>query len=246
MIVVTGPERISAPAHSFGIRAAISHTALVSNPPDNSQIDAIRASYDRVADAYAEAIFHELAHKPFDCHLLKRFAAATASSGPVIEIGCGPGQVARFLRDLGAAVSGIDLSPSMVEQARRLNPDIPFGTGDMTALDLEDASVAAIVAFYAIVNLTAELRQKAFHEMARVLAPGGHLLISFHVGGEVLGVKELWGRPIEMNFYLLDPDIIRDELQNEGFTVRELAIRQPYPPAVEHQTRRAYLWAKKV
>jgi SAM-dependent methyltransferase len=213
--------------------------------PGGSPIDAIRTGYDRVADAYAEAIYHELKNKPFDREILERFAATVPGRGAVVEIGCGPGQVARFLHDLGVEVSGMDLSAGMVEQARRLNPEITFRTGDMTALDLDDCTVAGIAAFYAIVNLTDELRQKAFREMARVLAPGGQLLLSFHVGGEVLGVKELWGRPIEMNFYLLDPDMIRAELQGAGLAVEELIVREAYAPEVEHQTRRAYLWARK-
>jgi len=240
-----GPERVRAPAHCFAAALRIGHTAQVSNPPDSSQLDAIRTSYDRVADAYAEAIFDELDKKPFDRELLKRFAAATSGCGAVVEIGCGPGQVARFLRDLDADVSGIDLSSGMVEQARRLNPNIAFRIGDMTALDCENGSIAAIVGFYAIVNLAPELRRRAFREMARVLAPGGQLLLGFHVGGEVLSESELWGRPIEMDFYLLDPEIIRAELQSEGFVVQELAIREPYAPDVEHQTRRAYLWVRK-
>jgi SAM-dependent methyltransferase len=219
-------------------------TALVTESPSRSSIEAIRTSYDRVADAYTRAIFHELENKPFDREILTRFAEA-AGDGRVLEIGCGPGHVARFLRDLGADVSGIDLSLGMVEQARRLSPDIPFAIGDMTALDLEDDSVAAIVAFYAIVNLMAELRQRAFREMARVLAPGGLLLLSFHIGAEVIDPKEMWGKPVEMSFYMLDPEEIRVELQRAGFVVEELAVRDPYAPEVEHQTRRAYLWSRK-
>ena len=208
-------------------------------------LDAIRVSYDRIADAYAEAIFNELDGKPFDRDLLTRFAAATAGVGPVCDMGCGPGQVARFLRDLGVDAFGLDLSPGMLDQARRLNPDIPFHEGDMTALDLEDGALGAIAAFYAIVNLNAETRLRVFREMARVLAPGGLLLLSFHVGSEVLDVKELWGRPIDMSFYLLDPAMIGAELTRAGFAIEELTMRDPYAPEVEHQTRRAYVWARK-
>jgi ubiquinone/menaquinone biosynthesis C-methylase UbiE len=210
-----------------------------------SRLEAIRTSYDRVATAFTEAIFNELDKKPFDRELLRRFALATSGRGAMVEIGCGPGQVSRFLRDHGATVSGIDLSSAMVEQAERLNPDIQFRVGDMTALDLPDGSVAAIVAFYAIVNLTGALRQRAFSEMARVLAPGGELLLSFHVGDEVLDPKEMWGKPVEMSFYMLDPAKIRNELQSVGLSVKELIEREPYAPEVEHQTRRAYLWARK-
>lgn len=211
---------------------------------NSSAIDAIRASYDRVADAYTEAIFRELENKPFDREILTRFAASVGG-GRLIEIGCGPGHVARFLRDRGANVAGIDLSVGMVENARRLNPDIPFQVGDMTALNLEDGSVAAIAAFYAIVNLTADLRHRAFRDFARVLTPEGQLLLSFHIGDEVISPKDMWGKPVEMNFYMLNPEMIRGELEREGFAVEELTIREPYSPEVEHQTRRGYVWARK-
>jgi SAM-dependent methyltransferase len=211
---------------------------------DPSAIDSIRTSYDRVADAYAEAIFDELKEKPFDREQLARFAAATAG-GRVCDMGCGPGQVARFLREAGADVFGLDLSPGMIAEARRLNPGIEFREGDMLALPLEDGSLAGIAAFYAIVNLPPEVRPRAFAEMARALGPGGRLLLTFHIGGESLGVKELWGRPITMNFYLLDPGVIRRELEETGFAIEEHLEREPYSPKVEHQSRRAYLFARK-
>jgi hypothetical protein len=81
--------------------------------------------------------------------------------------------------------------------------------------------------------------------MARALGPGGRLLLTFHIGGESLGVKELWGRPITMNFYLLDPGVIRRELEETGFAIEEHLEREPYSPKVEHQSRRAYLFARK-
>jgi SAM-dependent methyltransferase len=211
---------------------------------DHSPIDAIRTSYDRIADAYADAIFDELKHKPFDRDLLTRFATATAGRGPVCDMGCGPGQVARFLHDAGAQVSGLDLSPGMIEQARRLNSGIDFRAGNMLALDLPDASLAGIAAFYAIVNLPAPLRPRAFREMARVLQPDGMLLLTFHIGGAVLGAKELWGRPITMEFYTLNRSTIESEITAAGLEIVEVVERDPYPPPIEHQSRRAYLFAR--
>src|SRR4051794_520906 len=95
--------------------------------------DDVRGSYDRVAGEYAAHLADELDHKPLDRALLLRFAELVAG-GAVCELGCGPGHVARFLHDAGVAVSGIDLSPRMVEEARKLNPGIDFRVGDMLAL----------------------------------------------------------------------------------------------------------------
>jgi trans-aconitate methyltransferase len=95
----------------------------------NDVTQSIRNSYDRLADEYARRMFNELQHKPFDRELLGRFAAEVAGHGEVCDMGCGPGHVARYLRDAGAKVFGLDLSPRMLEEARRLNPDISFQEG---------------------------------------------------------------------------------------------------------------------
>ncbi len=207
--------------------------------------DPIRESYDRIADEYARRIFNELQHKPLDRQLLNRFAAEVAGRGEVCDLGCGPGHVARFLRDAGATVFGLDLAPRMVEQARELNPDISFREGDMLALDIPDRTLAGIAAFYAIVNLPNQSLPLVFREMERVLQPGGLLLLAFHTGDEALREEELWGRPISMDFFLLPPPRIQGFLQAAGFAIEEVIEREPYAPEVEYQSRRAYIFARK-
>jgi SAM-dependent methyltransferase len=165
--------------------------------------------------------------------------------GEVCDMGCGPGQVARYLRDVGITVFGLDLSPRMVEQAQHFNPDISFREGNMTSLDLPDGALAGIAAFYAIVNIPRESLPSIFREMQRVLQPGGLLLLAFHLGDEILHVEELWGRPVSMDFFLFQAPAIRHEVEAEGFEVEGIIERGPYAPDVEHQTRRAYIFARK-
>jgi SAM-dependent methyltransferase len=208
-------------------------------------IRSIRESYDRLADEYARRIFHELQHKPLDQELLDRFAAAVAGRGEVCDMGCGPGHVARYLRDAGVPVFGLDLSPRMLEEARQLNPDISFRQGNMLALDLPDGTLAGIAAFYAIVNLPQESLPLVFREIERVLQPGGLLLLAFHVGDEALHEDELWGRPISMDFFLFQTSAIRHHLEAAGLAIEEVIERGPYPPVVEYQSRRAYIFARK-
>ena len=213
---------------------------------DGDTTQSIRESYDRVADEYALRIFNELQHKPLDRDLLNRFAVEMAGSGQVCDMGCGPGQVARYLRDAGTTVFGLDLSEKMLEQARRLNPGIFFQQGNMMALDTADSTLAGIAAFYAIVNIPKESLPLVFREMHRVLRPGGLLLLAFHVGDEVLHEKELWGRPISMDFFLFQPSEIRQCIEASGFGVEEIIERGPYAPEVEYQSRRAYVFARKL
>jgi len=211
----------------------------------SDQIEIIRDDYDRIAEEYARRIFTELEGKPLDRQLLQRFADAVREHGEVCDIGCGPGHVARCLRDAGVRVFGLDLSPQMVEQARKLNPDIPFREGNMLSLDIEDGALAGIAAFYSVVNLSPELLPAAFAEMQRVLAPGGLLLLAFHTGDDVLRPEELWGRSISMAFFHFQPIAIHRILVEAGFKIEEMIERGPYPPEVEYQSHRAYIFARK-
>lgn len=203
-----------------------------------------QASYDAVAAEYAARIFDELQHKPLDRKLLDRFATRVRNAGPVCDLGCGPGQVARYLWARGVDVRGYDLSSKMVELARQLNPGIEFHLGDMTALDVTDEAWAGIAAFYSIIHITPELMTQTLQQLWRVLRPNGVLLLAFHIGSETIHLDEWWGLPVRVDFYFLDPKAIAGQLHNAGFEVEETIERGPYPE-VEHQSRRAYIFARK-
>jgi SAM-dependent methyltransferase len=146
----------------------------------------VRAAYDSVAVAYAELFSGALATQPLDRALLAAFAelARTAGAGPVADLGCGPGHVTAYLHSLGVAVFGLDLSPAMVELARRAYPDLRFDVGSMTALDLADGVLSGVVARYSIIHTPPEALPTVFAEFHRVLAPGGHLLLAFQADDE--------------------------------------------------------------
>jgi 2-polyprenyl-3-methyl-5-hydroxy-6-metoxy-1,4-benzoquinol methylase len=102
---------------------------------DEQTLNAIQKSYDGIADEYARHLYSELDNKPLDRELLARFAARVKDKGAICDMGCGPGHIARFLHDAGTNVFGLDLSSRMIEEARRLNPEISFRQGNMLALD---------------------------------------------------------------------------------------------------------------
>ena len=211
---------------------------------DDETTRSIRESYDRLAEEYTRRIADELQHKPLDRELLDRFAKQTKGRGDVCDMGCGPGHVARYLRDAGASVFGLDLSPGMLEEARKLNPDIPFREGNMLSLDIPDGTLAGVTAFYAIVNIPRQTLPVVFREIWRVLQSRGLLLLAFHIGDEVLHEDELWGQKISMDFLLFQPSEIRLDLEKAGFNIEEIVEREPYPD-VEYPSRRAYIFARK-
>lgn len=203
-----------------------------------------QTSYDQVADEYVRHIFDELQHKPLDRQLLDRFAASVRDAGPVCDMGCGPGHVARYLHEQGTEICGIDLSPAMVEQARRLNPGIEFRQGDMQELDAPDGAWAGIAAFYSIIHIPRGELTRVLGELRRVLQPGGLLLLAFHIGDDAIHLDEWWGHKVCVDFFFFRPDEVAGCLGASGFEIEEIIERDPYPD-VEHQSRRAYIFARR-
>ena len=63
--------------------------------------------------------------KPFDRDCLDRLAREVGDLGPICDLGCEPGHIARYLHSQGVETLGVDLSPNMVAETRRLNPNNP-------------------------------------------------------------------------------------------------------------------------
>ena len=212
---------------------------------DPQKLSDCQTSYDRIAEEYAARIAGELEHKPLDRMLLDEFAARAKGAGRVCELGCGPGHVARYLHDRGVDIIGMDLSPGMIEQARKLNPAIEFRQGNMLALDVEDGAWAAIVAFYSIVHIPKTDILPAFREMFRALKPGGLLFLAFHIGLEVLREENLWGHEVSLDVVFYVRKEVERYLGFAGFAIEDSLERDPYAPEVEYQSRRAYIRACK-
>jgi SAM-dependent methyltransferase len=209
------------------------------------KISDVQSGYDLVAEEYARRIYDELRHKPLDCRLLERFAGSVRNTGLACDLGCGPGQVARYLQGRGIQVCGMDLSSGMIQCARQLNPGIEFRQGDMRALPVADNAWAGIVAFYAIVNLPPDDLVRALQEMMRVLVPGGRLLLSFHIGDDTSQIEDLWESGAALAFHFFRVGTVADHIRRAGFEIEEIIEREPYAPEVEYQSRRAYIFAQK-
>jgi SAM-dependent methyltransferase len=205
----------------------------------------VSASYDRVADEYARRIHAELAHKPFDRELLDGFASRVKGRGPVADLGCGPGMVAAYLAAQGVtSVFGLDISPNMIVHATQLYPGVDFRVGDYSTLEAPDGSWAGITAFYSLIHQPRGEVQAVLREFQRVLAPGGLLLFSYHVGKEVRHASEWWGTAVDIDFVFFETSEMLTYVWNAGFDSELDVEREPYPD-IELQTRRGYILARK-
>lgn len=210
----------------------------------NNTILNTQVSYDNVAAEYAEKFKDEMDDKPFDRDCLDRLVNEVGNLGLICDLGCGPGQIARYLHRKGASTLGVDLSPQMIAEAQRLNPEIHFHQGDMLALPDADNSWGGIAAFYCIIHIPRERIVDALREMKRVLKPGGVLLVTFHIGEEIKHIDTWWEKSVNLDFAYYEPNEMEEWLQEAGIKLEETLVREPNPD-VEVATRRAYLFARK-
>lgn len=105
-----------------------------------------------------------------------------STSGTLLDAGCGPGLWTGFLHDGHRDVTGIDLSAEFLTSARLSFPHLRFERGSFRALPLEDASFGGILAWYSLIHTPPEDVPAVLAEFARVLAPGGSLLLGYFDG----------------------------------------------------------------
>ncbi|KJS59183.1 class I SAM-dependent DNA methyltransferase [Streptomyces rubellomurinus] len=204
-----------------------------------------RAFYDAVAVEYTDMFGGLMASSPMDRAVLGLFAElvrAERPDGKVAELGCGSGRVTGHLHGLGLDVSGVDLSPGMIELARRDHPQVPFRVGSLFDLPYGDGELTGALAWYSIIHTPAERLPPVFAEFARVLAPGGHLVLAFQVGDEPSRQDRPFGHPVSLDFRRLRPERVEELLREAGLRVTSRTVREA---STGEKTPQAYLLARK-
>lgn len=166
---------------------------------------------------------------------VKESVAAEVSAGErVLEIGCGTGELGAMMCARGATVEGFDLSPSMVEVAREriatngLDMSVRrMGVDGMDALP--DAAFDVVVSTLVFSELSDDERRFALRNAARVLRPGGRLVVADEVEPRSAGRRAMHAlvrAPMVVATYLVSRATTRPlanlaaEVEAAGFVVR--------------------------
>lgn len=205
----------------------------------------VRASYDVMAARYAEGAAENDAGHPFERWLLGHLMDV-AGPGAVVEVGCGSGQVCGLLAGLGGDVTGIDLSPAMVDEARRRFPELRFEVGDLRSL-LRPAAAdgwGAVVAWYSLVHFTPAELGDVVAGLARPLRPGGWLLFAGHAGTGVRHVEEWFGEAVDLDFVRHQPAAVAAAFSAAGLTDVTWYHRGP-DTSRDETTERGYVLGRR-
>ncbi|MEU3948340.1 class I SAM-dependent methyltransferase [Streptomyces sp. NPDC029526] len=207
-------------------------TRPIERPAD---LDAVRDSYDRAADNYAHMVLTtgigDIRTHPWLKASIDAFADSVDGLGPVLDVGCGPGTVTAYLDGRGLDVTGVDLSPRMIENARRLHPQCRFAVASATELDLAEASLGGVLGWWSLFNLPRHVLPQVLDRFAHALVPGGCFIIATHVGDEdVVRTEAYGGVPVRWTTHKWRPEPLAELIEQAGLRpVAELRL-----PADEH------------
>jgi ubiquinone/menaquinone biosynthesis C-methylase UbiE len=212
----------------------------------DAQTEELRQAHDVLADFYAERLAGALESMPIERAVLDLFSELTLARGlgsEVADVGCGTGRLVPYLASRGLSPRGVDLSPGMIEVARRDHPAFSFEVADLRDLPFTDASLAGVVCWYSLIFLPPQARTVAFAELARVLRPGGHLVAAFKDGdGQHRRSGRSAGLGVEFDSYWLSTRQMLDLAAGAGF---DLVFQGSRPPEDSEACPQGYVLLRK-
>ena len=191
-----------------------------------------RAVYGQSAELYVKVIGTEVSTRfeaAEDRAALGAFAELAAEQhGRVLDAGCGPGRITRYVADRDLDVVGVDIAPGMIEQARLAHPDLEFQVAGLTSLPFDAGSFAAVSAWYSIITTPPDHLISVWTELRRVVRVGGPVLLGFQSGhGERAERPNAYGTPIDLTLFRHDVDVVCQGLKDSSFHVRSVTRRSP-------------------
>lgn len=184
--------------------------------------ETVRQGYDEIAETYARD------RSPNgEREILSDFLNRLDEADRVLDAGCGAGKPALVTLEQSQeparppAAIGLDFSRQQLELARDAVPDSALVQGDLSSLPIADGSVGGIVALHSIIHVPRDQHQTVIGEFARVLQPGGWLLLT-EGSGEFAGSNPDWlGTGAEMQWHVAGSEQTREELRAGGFEIVE-------------------------
>jgi len=176
------------------------------------ETEMVKKSYNKIAASYYS---HRDLNK-FNGELDK-FIDLLPKNGHVLDVGCGAGiPTGKYLVSRGLKVTGIDISDTMLEMARKNVPEADFINKDMNKLDFKRNSFDGIISVYTLFHVPKNNHLNIFKQFFKILKPDGILLINTGTS-ESEGVSKFFGEPMFWSNY--DPKRTLEIVKSVGFSI---------------------------
>lgn len=194
-------------------------------------LEPVRDAYSSIHEEYIRSVADDWTTHEDDTSFIRRHL--TGLSGPVLDLGCGPGHWTAYLHSLGADVTGVDIVPEFIAHARATHPGPEFRLGSMAEVKVPAHSVAGILAWYSTIHLPQLELDRMLAEFRRLLVPAGLLVVGFFDGDDdVAGFDHR-----VITAYRWPVDVFAEHL-GQGRFRRGAASSTPVPGTTGPQVRR--------
>jgi SAM-dependent methyltransferase len=205
--------------------------------------DAVRHAYAELADGYAGRFGDDLEQNDFDSGVVDRAVGLLERSALVVDLGCGPGQVASYVKRRGYQAVGLDLTSAMLDVAHQLERHLALVNGDVLRLPVRDGGVDGAIAWFSLHNLPRSLLSQALGEVRRVLRREGVFVMVTHEGTGEEFVEYQWhGTQEHVVITYYESDELRSTFGRNGLTVVDVQSRAPLDH--EHAVTKLFVTAR--
>lgn len=139
----------------------------------------VRDAYSTMSQRYIELFDHADGGQAHEGDLALIRGHLTGLDGPVLDLGCGPGQWSAFLHAWGVDVTGVDMVPEFIARARAAHPGPVFRLGSMTEVDVPEHSASGVLSWYSTIHLPPPELDHALAGFRQLLRSSGVLVVGF-------------------------------------------------------------------
>lgn len=175
------------------------------------------STYNKIARQYAAVNFDDSSNFPY----VDKFLLRLSKNSRVLDVGCGPGNLVKYVLSRGYEAEGIDLSEKMIEIAREKVPEGKFTLMDMHRLDYGDALFDGVTAIFSLIHIPSTDIADVLKEFNRILKLGGFVLLIVQKGEADKVVNEPFDEKEKMFINFFNREKLTKFLTTGGFKIIE-------------------------
>lgn len=185
-------------------------------------IDQVRDAYSRRAAEYVDVV-GRIEHAA-EADRAAVLTWARSVDGPILDVGCGPGQWTNLLHEAGLDVEGVDPVEAFIDDARARYPAALFRRGRAEQLGVPDGSIGGVLAWFSLIHTDPAEIDVVLRGLARSLYAGGSLAIRFFDGA----AREPFDHAVVTAYYW-SVDALTELVEGAGLTVTAAQTRHDPP-----------------